>query len=88
MTRKIRRARGARHANYEVARPRVPADMLPALARIFGVGVDKLLRLKNGAGKRGDAEASAADRAVKSTAEGAAKLVIKMLEGVLSQSSR
>jgi len=41
------------YANYEVARARIPASMLPELARIFGVGVDELLGLRNGSGKRG-----------------------------------
>src|ERR1700748_2643426 len=41
------------YANYEVARARPAVSMLPTLAQLFGISVDELLGLKNGAGKRG-----------------------------------
>lgn len=40
-------------AHYEVGRARMPVSLLPTLAQCFGIGVDELLGLKNGKGKRG-----------------------------------
>lgn len=76
------------YANYEVARARPPVSMLPTLADLFGVSVDELLGLnKNGAGKRGPTpllqkQIERLNRLPKAQQ----KIVLKMLDGVLSQS--
>lgn len=76
------------YANYEVARARPPVSMLPVLAELFGVSVDELLGLhKNGAGKRGPTpllqkQIERLNRLPKEQQ----KIVLKMLDGVLSQS--
>jgi transcriptional regulator with XRE-family HTH domain len=76
------------YANYEVARARPPVSMLPVLAELFGVSVDELLGLhKNGAGKRGPTpllqkQIERLNRLPKAQQ----KVVLKMLDGVLSQS--
>jgi transcriptional regulator with XRE-family HTH domain len=76
------------YANYEVARARPPVSMLPVLAELFGVSVDELLGLhKNGAGKRGPTpllqkQIERLNRLPKAQQ----KIVLKMLDGVLSQS--
>jgi transcriptional regulator with XRE-family HTH domain len=75
------------YANYEVARARPAVSMLPTLAQLFGVSVDELLGLhKNGAGKRGPTpllqkQIERLNRLPKAQQ----KVVLKMLEGVLSQ---
>jgi transcriptional regulator with XRE-family HTH domain len=76
------------YANYEVARARPPVSMLPVLAELFGVSVEELLGLhKNGAGKRGPTpllqkQIERLNRLPKAQQ----KIVLKMLDGVLSQS--
>jgi transcriptional regulator with XRE-family HTH domain len=78
------------YANYEVARARPPVSMLPTLAELFGVSVDEILGLhKNGTGKRGPApllqkQIERLNRLPKAQQ----KVVLKMLEGVLSQPGR
>lgn len=76
------------YANYEVAHARPPVSMLSVLAELFGVSVDELLGLhKNGAGKRGPTpllqkQIERLNRLPKAQQ----KIVLKMLDGVLSQS--
>lgn len=78
------------YANYEVARARPAVSMLPTLAQLFGVSVDELLGLhKNGAGKRGPTpllqkQIERLNRLPKAQQ----KVVMQMLDGVLSQSNR
>jgi transcriptional regulator with XRE-family HTH domain len=77
------------YANYEVARARVPASLLPELARIFGVAVDELLGLRNGSGKRGPAPKFQKQlERIAQLPRAKQRLVIEMLDGVLSQSGR
>ena len=76
-------------AHYEVGRARMPVSLLPMLAQFFGIGVDELLGLENGAGKRGPApilqrQIERLSRLPKTKQ----KVVMEMLEGVLSQASR
>jgi len=76
-------------AHYEVGRARMPVSLLPALAQFFGIAVDELLGLKNGAGKRGPTpmlqrQIERLSRLPKTKQ----KVVMEMLEGVLSQTSR
>jgi len=78
------------YANYEVARARPSVAMLPTLAQLFGVSVDELLGLhKNGAGKRGPTpllqkQIERLNRLPKAQQ----KVVMQMLDGVLSQTPR
>ena len=78
------------YANYEVARARPAVSMLPTLAQLFGVSVDELLGLhKNGPGKRGPTpllqkQIERLNRLPKAQQ----KVVMQMLDGVLSQSNR
>jgi transcriptional regulator with XRE-family HTH domain len=78
------------YANYEVARARPAVSMLPMLAQLFGVSVDELLGLhKNGPGKRGPTpllqkQIERLNRLPKAQQ----RVVMQMLDGVLSQSNR
>jgi transcriptional regulator with XRE-family HTH domain len=78
------------YANYEVARARPAVSMLPTLAQLFGVSVDELLGVhKNGTGKRGPTpllqkQIERLNRLPKAQQ----KVVLKMLDGVLSQTHR
>lgn len=77
------------YAHYEVGRVRMPASLLPPLAEIFGVTVDELVGRRNGAGKRGPTpklqqQIERLNRLPKAQQQ----VVMKMLEGVLSQASR
>jgi transcriptional regulator with XRE-family HTH domain len=76
------------YANYEVARARPPVSMMPQLAQVFGISVDELLGLhKNGAGKRGPTPLLQKQiERLNSLPKAQQKVVMKMLEGVLSQS--
>lgn len=77
------------YANYEVARARVPASMLPQLARIFGIGVDELLGLRNGTGKRGPTPKFQKQlERIAQLPRAKQRLVIEMLDGVLAQANR
>ena len=77
------------YANYEVARARIPASMLPELGRIFGVGVDELLGLRNGTGKRGPTPKFQKQlERIAQLPRAQQRLVIQMLDGVLNQGSR
>ena len=77
------------YANYEVARARIPASMLPELAKIFGVGVDELLGLRNGSGKRGPTPKFQKQlERIAQLPRAQQRLVIQMLDGVLAQTSR
>lgn len=76
-------------AHYEVGRARMPVSLLPVLAQFFGIGVDELLGLESGAGKRGPApmlqrQIERLSRLPKTKQ----KIVMEMLEGVLSQANR
>jgi transcriptional regulator with XRE-family HTH domain len=77
------------YAHYEVARARVPASMLPELARTFGVGVDELLGLRNGSGKRGPTPKFQKQlERIAQLPRAQQRLVMQMLDGVLAQSNR
>jgi transcriptional regulator with XRE-family HTH domain len=77
------------YAHYEVARARVPASLLPELAHIFGIGVDELLGLRNGSGKRGPTPKFQKQlERIAQLPRAKQRLVIEMLDGVLAQSSR
>jgi transcriptional regulator with XRE-family HTH domain len=76
-------------AHYEVGRLRMPVSLLPEFSQRFGVSVDELLGLRNGSGKRGPTpklqqQIERLNRLPKAQQQ----VVMKMLEGVLSQASR
>lgn len=76
-------------AHYEVGRARMPISLLPELARIFGVGVDELLGLRNGKGKRGPTPKFQKQlERIAQLPRAQQRLVIQMLDGVLAQASR
>jgi transcriptional regulator with XRE-family HTH domain len=77
------------YANYEVARARPSAAMLPEIARLFGISVDELLGLKNGSGKRGPApKLQQQIERIHQLPKARQKFVMEMIETVLSQASR
>ena len=77
------------YANYEVARARPSAAMLPEIAKLFGTSVDELLGLKNGTGKRGPAPRLQQQiERLSRLPKAKQKFVMEMLEGVLSQAVR
>jgi transcriptional regulator with XRE-family HTH domain len=77
------------YANYEVARARPAVSMLPTLAQLFGISVDELLGLKNGAGKRGPMPLLQKQiERLNRLPRAQQKVVMQMLDGVLSQASR
>ena len=76
-------------AHYEVGRARMPVSLLPELARFFGVGVDDLLGLRNGTGKRGPApKLQQQIERLGQLPKSKQRVVMEMLEGVLSQANR
>jgi transcriptional regulator with XRE-family HTH domain len=78
------------YANYEVARARPAVSMLPTLAQLFGISVDELLGLHNtGAANRGPTPLLQKQiERLNSLPKAQQKVVMQMLEGVLSQSNR
>lgn len=78
------------YANYEVARARPAVSTLPILAQLFGISVDELLGLhKNGAARRGPTPLLQKQiERLNQLPKAQQKVVLKMLEGVLSQASR
>ena len=67
----------------------MPASLLPKLAQLFGVGVDDLVGLRNGAGKRGPTpKLQQQIERLSRLPKAKQKMVMEMLEGVLSQASR
>jgi len=78
------------YANYEVARARPAVSMLPTLAQLFGISVDELLGLhKAGAAKRGPTPLLQKQiERLNNLPKAQQKVVMQMLEGVLSQSNR
>lgn len=78
------------YANYEVARARPPASLLPELAQVFGISVDELLGVqKNGSGKRGPTPLLQKQiERLSQLPKAQQKVVMQMLDGVLSQASR
>lgn len=76
-------------AHYEVGRARMPVSLLPVMAQFFGIGVDELLGLKNGAGKRGPTPMLQRQiERLSRLPKAKQKVVMEMLDGVLSQASR
>lgn len=67
----------------------IEASLLPELARIFGVGVDELLGLRNGSGKRGPTPKFQKQlERIAQFPRAQQRLVMQMLDGVLAQSGR
>lgn len=78
------------YANYEVARARPAVSMLPVLAELFGVSVDELLGLhRGGSGRRGPTPLLQKQiERLKRLPKAQQKVVMQMLDGILSQSGR
>ena len=73
-------------ANYETARLRVPASLLPKLAHTFGVSVDDLLGVPKPASKRGPAPKLAQHmERISQLSKPKQRFVIQVLESVLAQ---
>jgi len=76
-------------AHYEVGRARMSVSLLPQLARFFGVSIDDLLGFKNGASKRGPTpKLQQQIEKLNRLPKAKQKVVMQMLEGVLSQEGR
>lgn len=78
------------YANYKVARARPPVSIMPRLAQLFGISADELLGAhKNGSGKRGPTPLlQKQTERLNSLPRAKQKVVMQMLEGVLSQANR
>jgi DNA-binding XRE family transcriptional regulator len=78
------------YAHYEVGRIRMPVSLLPELAQLFGVTTDDLLGRKSGAaGKRGPTpKLQQQIERLSHLPKAKQKVVMEMIEGVLSQASR
>lgn len=73
-------------ANYETARLRVPASLLPKLAQTFGVSADDLLGVPKPASKRGPAPKLAQHmERISRLPKPQQRFVIQVLESVLAQ---
>ena len=73
-------------ANYETARLRVPASLLPKLAQTFGVSADDLLGVPKPASKRGPAPKLAQHmERISQLPKPQQRFVIQVLESVLAQ---
>ena len=76
-------------AHYEVGRLRVPASMLPALARLLTLPVEELLGVKPTPGKRGPAPRLAQHlERISELPKAKQRFVLEMLDTVLAQASR
>lgn len=78
------------YAHYEVGRIRMPVSLLPQIAQMFGVTSDDLLgRKMAAAGKRGPASKLQQQiERLSQLPKAKQKVVIEMLDGVLSQAGR
>lgn len=78
------------YAHYEVGRIRMPVSLLPEIAQIFGVTTDDLLgRKMAAAGKRGPApKLQQQIERLSHLPKAKQKVVMEMIEGVLSQANR
>ena len=73
-------------ANYETARLRVPASLLPKLAQTFGVSADDLLGVPKPASKRGPTPKLAQHmERISQLPKPQQRFVIQVLESVLAQ---
>lgn len=76
-------------AHYEVGRLRMPVSLLPEFSHLFGVPVDELLGLSNGAGKRGPTPKFQKQlERISRLPRAKQHVVMEMLDGVLQQASR
>ncbi len=76
-------------AHYEVSCLRMPVTLLPEFSHLFGVPVDELLDLSNGAGKRGPTPKFQKQlERISRLLRAKQHVVMEMLDGVLQQASR
>jgi transcriptional regulator with XRE-family HTH domain len=78
------------YAHYEVGRVRMPVSLLPDIAGLFGVSTDEILvGHKSGASKRGPTpKLQQQIERLNHLPKAKQKVVMDMLEGVLSQANR
>lgn len=77
------------YAHYEVGRVRMPLWVLPRLAQILGVSADELIGEPARSGKRGPpSRLQQQIERLSSLPQAKQRLVIEMLEGVLTQANR
>jgi transcriptional regulator with XRE-family HTH domain len=79
------------YAHYEVGRVRMPVSLVPQIAQLFGVSTDELLgtRGTDKTGRRGPAPLLQKQIGrLNGLPKAQQKVVLKMLEGVLSQPGR
>lgn len=76
-------------AHYEVGTARMPVSIVPTFAKLYGVDANELLGLQNGAGKRGPTPLLQKQiERLTQLPKTQQKVVMQMLDGVLSQTSR
>ena len=76
-------------AHYEVGRARMPVSLLPAFAKLYGVDANELLGLQNGSGRRGPTPLLQKQiERLSQLPKTQQKVVMQMLDGVLSQGTR
>lgn len=76
-------------AHYEVGTARMPVSIVLAFPKLYGVDANELLGLQNGAGKRGPTPLLQKQiERLNQLPKTQQKVVMQMLDGVLSQSSR
>lgn len=77
------------YAHYEVGRVRMPVSLLPEVAQLFGVSTDEMLGRRSGASKRGPTpKLQQQIERLNHLPKAKQKVVMEMLEGVLSQAGR
>jgi transcriptional regulator with XRE-family HTH domain len=76
-------------AHYEVGTARMPVSIVPAFAQLYGVDANELLGLQNGAGKRGPTPLLQKQiEQLHRLPKAQQRIVMQMLDGVLSQANR
>lgn len=76
-------------AHYEVGTARMPVSIVPAFAKLYGVDANELLGLQNGAAKRGPTPLLQKQiERLNQLPKTQQKVVMQMLDGVLSQVGR
>lgn len=76
-------------ASYEVARLRIPASMLPKLARVFGITIEALIGEEDKPAKRGPTPKMQQQlERLSNLPKPKQRAVMEVLEAVLAQASR
>src|SRR5690349_548140 len=76
-------------AHYEVGTARMPVSIVPAFAKLYGVDANELLGLQSSAGKRGRTPLLQKQiERLHQLPKTQQKIVMQMLDGVLTQANR